>query len=189
MPTKPRITFQAWHFEFRACFVKVYQSLSRRPGVEIRVSHLRAMPNYTKQTQFTDPRPKNAKQTQSQPSRILPRWPKVSPESSGNPIPAYPASRLYRACRECRPLFQRNEPNPRTAGVSPAFPYPHYAKRTQSHDPNCQKSTVNSQKMENEPNQTQLQYRIDLSRANTVALTALFMRVLRPQFLLVAIHA
>ncbi len=104
MPTKPRITFQA-------------------RILKIRISHLRAMPNYTKQTQFTDPRPKNAKQTQSQPSRILPRWPKVSPESSGNPISSRHAG------RRSVPMHI-GEPNSRIPSVPPP---PVSAKRTQFH--------------------------------------------------------
>ncbi len=49
-------------------------------------------PYYAKQTQFAAPRPKYAKQTQFPllATPILPCWPKVSPDSSGNPIPRHP---------------------------------------------------------------------------------------------------
>jgi hypothetical protein len=54
-------------------------------------------PKNAKRSQFhrgaAAQQPKNAKRTQLPPISRQPRWPKVSPDSSGNPISAYPASR------------------------------------------------------------------------------------------------
>ncbi len=56
-------------------------------------------PISAKRTQFTPPpawpTTKNAKQTQSSPISSQPRWPKVSPDSSGNPIPAPANSTIH----------------------------------------------------------------------------------------------
>ncbi len=52
----------------------------------------RDLPNHHRRRRFqtnkSRPYPKYAKRTQSQPNRSFPRWPKVSPDLSGNPIPA-----------------------------------------------------------------------------------------------------
>ncbi len=80
-------------------------------------------PNFPPRPPTTNYELNYAKRTQSHPVSSSPRWPKASPDSSGNPI-------------------SRNEPN-----FAPAS-CPNYAKRTQFPP----RRTCGSQKLRNEPN-------------------------------------
>ena len=83
-------------------------------------------PNYTKRTQFHNANSQSPT-ANSQKIRNEPNFHRSGPVEAQkyetNPIPAHQVSH--------RPIFMRNEPNPSTAAIFPARPYPKYAKQTQ----------------------------------------------------------
>ncbi len=128
-------------------FTPAYDQIMRNePNLPLRQPGPRS--KYAKRTQFS--LGEYAKRTQFTPPRVSCR-PGVPPKMRNEPnFP--PRPEISRTGTACRAPNMRNEPNSRTAAVSPAPPHPDSAKRTQFQHPHPYCQLSHDPKTHNEPN-------------------------------------